>query len=601
MIISSVKICFIEVRFVVVKKVFIVLSLLSSMVHQTLGYSCDQIVTLIKNGSCAGCDFEGADFTKPIKDLELCQNVDFYYGNYLLTYDQQYNESILSQITNRKSNLVGANMQSVTMPGIVFKAGSQLIGTILSGANLENAIFDGVVFGNKNKTGIYARGAMFFGANLKNAKFRGANLNGVGIGLADLNGADFTGATITSLVPNLDHGLSFKDYLKKPVRAPKSTNLGFGTVKNSDKAIFTNAKMQGLDLSSVNHLNLPNFKGAILDGADFSGPKGYIIDYANFEGASLIRANFSGRGCGSANFNGAHLMDANFNNTTFSINAGSNLTFENADFTGSSWLGANIGTNISLKTVRGLDKSLFLFLDPLSKNNRVAMLLLCNSWSSGTTSNPACQQYCKMGNAGFKQHYGGSANTALITCIDLHTSEFVEGRCPINTSHYKSYVGNQAAVRPSGWGTIGSGNTSAFWTTCNVATPRAGNAVIANYWPTANAKSRNMGVLKGCGGACPANINLTPLFFTAKIYDVSICHNGYVQPDGIGLAFGYQSGDFSHLANNASGYSPFTDIGHDYDDSRKPPYSGAFFLSTVQNMTPAMQSELSQIRSKLQN
>ena len=284
--------------------------------------------TLNAKGACPGCTLIG--ITKDAIKLAPGIKITDLSGAQL-----RYVNFANFDFGNAKldgANLVGANLEGATFSG-------SLLGTNLSSAHLKGARLEHATLGNDVK------GASLYGADLTGAFFtNNQTINHVGFAGAKISGTDFSGAKIQNLVGELKDDISHETFGTKyttGLAGPGVTYLDFRGAKNLDKAIFTHAHMPMLNLSNMTgrkSLNLPNFTGANLTGADFSGS---TIVSANFRGGVLDSANFSGEidgktkayteigGKGSAVVFGKSMAGANFNITK--IGLGVDMSFiENA-------------------------------------------------------------------------------------------------------------------------------------------------------------------------------------------------------------------------------------------------------------------------------
>jgi uncharacterized protein YjbI with pentapeptide repeats/tRNA A-37 threonylcarbamoyl transferase component Bud32 len=185
------------------------------------------------------------------------------------------------------------------------------------GTDLENAILDGADLSGLTIDNTSLVGSSLINANLKKTRFVVGTSDKHVLELANLSGADLTGAVLktqllednfsraTLIEADLDGGLDFDDF--------SEANLSHATIQNNsggrqpttfDKAnlshatlrgwypqtIFRRANMQYADLTNTTFLAC-DFTDADLTGADFSGAD---ISDCCFTGAKVAGAKFKG-------------------------------------------------------------------------------------------------------------------------------------------------------------------------------------------------------------------------------------------------------------------------------------------------------------------
>ena len=308
--------------------------------------------TLNAKGACPGCTLIG--ITKDAIKLAPGIKITDLSGAQL-----RYVNFANFDFGNAKldgANLVGANLEGATFSG-------SLLGTNLSSAHLKGARLEHATLGNDVK------GASLYGADLTGAFFtNNQTINHVGFAGAKISGTDFSGAKIQNLVGELKDDISHETFGTKyttGLAGPGVTYLDFRGAKNLDKAIFTHAHMPMLNLSNMtgpNSLNLPNFTGANLTGADFSGSNlvGCVFPGANLKGADFTGSTLYGCNLDNANLTGAVFDGATFTyGTVLSTGLGQHTSFKKAVFkvtsghTVSAYMGGGVGGNYSYADFSG--------------------------------------------------------------------------------------------------------------------------------------------------------------------------------------------------------------------------------------------------------
>ena len=175
-------------------------------------------------------------------------------------------------------DLSGMPLQGVDLSG-------RYLGRIIAfGANMEGAILSGCFLVGADLTGAILKNADLSGAQLESTRMGGANFanaqcNGANFRWASLAGADFSGA----LVGNAD----FAEVVAKDAKFDEMSNdegrMNFSDA-NLSRASFRNAEFPSMSVACV-------FKGAMLDGVDFSGAR--ISAHNLFEARSLFGAKLS--------------------------------------------------------------------------------------------------------------------------------------------------------------------------------------------------------------------------------------------------------------------------------------------------------------------
>jgi uncharacterized protein YjbI with pentapeptide repeats len=182
------------------------------------------------------------------------------------------------------------------------------------------------------------------GANLGKANLSGANLHGVKLLGADLTEADLTKADLTEtwiMNAKFDHAKMHGATLQVVITSVAMDNtretaasfVGADLSDTSATVHFSYDDMRGVNFQGTEmSVVLANqsmgmlrseFKGANLDGADFTGAHLGRITFefaklkgAIFRGADLTRADFTGAYLTGADFTGAKLDDATFEQAT---------------------------------------------------------------------------------------------------------------------------------------------------------------------------------------------------------------------------------------------------------------------------------------------
>ncbi|MFN0219941.1 MAG: pentapeptide repeat-containing protein [Hyphomicrobium sp.] len=239
-----------------------------------------------------------------------------------------------------------AEISAQQVTTILFRAGPgerpNLAGRFLAYLDLSDLNFKGASLARAD---LY--GTDFTGANLSGADLSGSRLDRSVLIRANLAGANVSDATI--LRPTIYTDMSFD-----PADAPKFQGANLKRIQV--QADLSGADFRGADLTSANFSPLEWRAGQgtlstayrnILKGCDFSGARmrradmtKSILWFARFTGADLTDANFSGTDLSRADFSGADLT--------------------NVDMSGADLDGANFSGAIAFETVRGLDSAINL-------------------------------------------------------------------------------------------------------------------------------------------------------------------------------------------------------------------------------------------------
>ena len=172
---------------------------------------------------------------------------------------------------------------------------------------LPGAEFVGAFLNHSNFSHAHLEQANFFGATLNNVNFLEADLTQSDMRGAQMQGVNFTNATLNEA--NLGDGSLLRQGVTGEINP---IHHGDAKLRLLD-AVFKNATAQRAKFSSSialsTNLSLANFKGAKLNGVNFSGSN---MRGATFESADLRGCNFS-----NTNMNAVILLGANVDGASF--------------------------------------------------------------------------------------------------------------------------------------------------------------------------------------------------------------------------------------------------------------------------------------------
>ncbi|MCZ6556694.1 MAG: pentapeptide repeat-containing protein [SAR324 cluster bacterium] len=198
----------------------------------------------------------------------------------------------------RRADLSGRDLVNLRYPGVVLRAaelsGVKLSGAQLAGANFSHAIMGGALLSSANLQDAQMRQVLLSKADLRDANLAGADLRGANLSGADLRGANLAGAGMAVAILS---GADLRD------------------------ATLNGADLQGADLTQ-----------AVLANAG--------LELADLRGAQLIDANLDGAGLKLTNLEGAQLFGAVLDNAFLY-----DTNLSGADLTGASLRGINLFAN----------------------------------------------------------------------------------------------------------------------------------------------------------------------------------------------------------------------------------------------------------------
>jgi uncharacterized protein YjbI with pentapeptide repeats len=300
-------------------------------------------------------DFNGSDFSpfvNPTTNQYITSAVDSATGNLItdpVAIRTQLNNANLSDAELRTANLTLVKAEDLFAEGAKLN-NAIAIGADLSRAYLGLATLDGANFSG----GVELDFAFLEGASLVNTNLNGANLSNGKLKLANLTDATLIGANLASA-----------DLTNTNFTGANLNNAQLDNNVQASMADFINATLTNANLSGA-FLEKTNFAGANLTGANLIGtnfkdatvepPVGVTAGPALFVGAQfydaatnttsiLEKAVFTGANFSNANLQGVNFVDgsavgANFSNANLSNADFSNVDLTNADFTGATATGA---------------------------------------------------------------------------------------------------------------------------------------------------------------------------------------------------------------------------------------------------------------------
>ena len=236
-----------------------------------------------------GADLSGADFTAsgtvvtgtPMQTV--CASCDFS----------------VEPSTGNSTNLSGAILAKAGAQPFELASGTSFAGANLSGAQMANADFGGLLFTGADLDHATLAGAQFAGASFADATLRNADLTGALIQGLDLRGADFTSATLDNAT--LDNSM---------VDGVIVSGASFSHASMNGLNLYA-FDMHGLNLNSASllgtNLDYADLKGANLAGADLGSPMGSSDTPASLIGAYMPDVNLSNADLRRVDLTGAHL------------------------------------------------------------------------------------------------------------------------------------------------------------------------------------------------------------------------------------------------------------------------------------------------------